>query len=135
MVGKSDMKDIETLSVIRDSAAVDNIRRLTAGFVAQVKPLKVVLFGSFADGTYTDESDYDFYLVVDDGRSVSDATDAAYSSATRVKNRPVDIVVGTNSRFEARGRLNCSFSVENEAYKNGVLLYDRLEESAQRIFL
>ena len=126
------MKSIETLSEIRDSAAVDNIRRLTAGFVAQVKPLKVVLFGSFADGTYTDESDYDFYLVVDDGRSVSDATDAAYSSATYVKNRPIDVVVGTNSRFEARGRSNCSFSVESEAHRNGVLLYDRMEESALR---
>ena len=35
---------------------------------SEVNPLKVILFGSFANGTYMDESDYDFYLVIDDGR-------------------------------------------------------------------
>lgn len=66
-------------------------------------PLKVILFGSFADGSYTEGSDYDFYIVVNDGRDIGEATDKAYRAVRYVKRRPVDIVVGTNSRFERKG--------------------------------
>ena len=38
-----------------------------------------------------------------------------------MKQRPVDIVVGTISRFEARKEIT---SIENEVYRKGVLLYD-----------
>lgn len=37
------------------------------------------------------------------------------------KQRPVDIILGTQSRFEARKEVP---SVENEVYRKGVLLYD-----------
>ncbi|MBR3106158.1 MAG: nucleotidyltransferase domain-containing protein [Clostridia bacterium] len=119
------MIGIEALAAIKDQSSVDNIRQLTNCLVSQVKPLKVILFGSFADGSYTDESDYDFYLVVDDGRSVSKATDEAYNSVMYVKNRPVDIVVGTNSRFEAKGKSKHSLMIEGEVQRKGILLYDQ----------
>ena len=35
--------------------------------VAQLTPVSVYLFGSFATGTQTEESDLDFYIVVEDG--------------------------------------------------------------------
>ena len=38
-----------------------------------------------------------------------------------MKQRPVDIVVGTVSRFEGRKEIP---SIENEVYRKGVLLYD-----------
>ena len=119
------MKGIENLKVIRDSESLENIRQMTRCFIDKVNPLKVILFGSFADGSYTDESDYDFYLVVEDGRNVSDATDAAYHSVLDVKNRPVDIVVGTNHRFEMMKNVKISFTVEDEVHKKGILLYDQ----------
>ena len=119
------MIGIEALAAIKDQSSVDNIRQLTNCLVSQVKPLKVILFGSFADGSYTDESDYDFYLVVDDGRSVSKATDEAYNSVMYVKNRPVDIVVGTNSRFESKGKSKHSLMIEGEVQRKGILLYDQ----------
>ncbi len=125
------MTDIETLSAVKDADSVENIRLLTARFVAEVKPLKVVLFGSFANGTYTAESDYDFYLVIEDGRNVSDAANRAYNAVTFVKNRPVDIVVGTKSRFETRGNSRHSLTVEGEVQRNGVLLYDRTNALGQ----
>lgn len=101
---------------------MNEIRELTSHFVEQLLPIKVYLFGSFADSTYTNESDFDFYIVVRD--SVSDIpaeTTKAYKSIRRVKQRPVDIIVGTVSRFEARKEIP---SVENEVYRKGVLLYD-----------
>lgn len=45
----------------------------------------------------------------------------------KVEQRPVDIVVGTVSRFEARKEIP---SIENEVYRKGVLLYD---ETSQRV--
>ena len=125
------MKGIEDLSRIRDRECVDNIHEMTRCFVSRVKPVKVILFGSFANGTYTDESDYDFYLVIDDGRNVGEATDEAYNSVVDVKKRPVDIVVGTNSRFERKGKSKHSLMVEGEVHRNGVLLYDQLTNAAR----
>ena len=121
------MKGVEGLSCIRDRKISDNILEMTERFVSDVRPLKVILFGSFADGTYSDESDYDFYLVIEDGRSVSDATDEAYNSVTDIKKRPVDIIVGTDSRFECKGKSKHSLMVEGEVQRNGILLYDRNE--------
>ena len=130
--GGDRMTGVETLSRINDRESVENIRQLTACLVSQVKPLKVILFGSFADGTYTEESDYDFYLVVDDDRSVSAATDEAYNSVMYVKKRPVDIVVGTNSRFETKGKSKHSLMVEGEVQRKGILLYDQGNTMPQR---
>ena len=126
------MTGAESLSHIKDIDSVDNIKEITRRFVSQVNPLKVFLFGSFADGTYTDDSDYDFYLVIDDGRSVSAATDDAYHAILHVKKRPVDIVVGTNSRFERKGKSKHSLMVEGEVLRNGVLLYDRMSNTSAR---
>lgn len=120
------MTGIESLSRISDRASVDNIKELTACFVSQLDPLKVILFGSFADGSYTDESDYDFYIVVNDGRNIGEETDKAYRSVRYVKRRPVDIVVGTNSRFERKGNSRHSLMVEGEVARNGILLYDQM---------
>lgn len=120
------MIGIEGLSKIKDNDSIDNIREMTQCIVSQVKPLKVILFGSFANGSYTDESDYDFYVVIDDDRNVGEVTDAAYNSVVYVKKRPVDIVVGTNSRFERKGQSRHSLMVEGEVQRNGILLYDQM---------
>ena len=126
------MTGIEKLSYIKDNDFLDNIQEMTRCFVSQVNPLKIILFGSFANGTYTDESDYDFYLVIEDGRSVGEATDEAYKSVMYVKKRPVDIVVGTNSRFERKRKSQHSLMVEGEVQRNGILLYDQMTNVAGR---
>lgn len=59
------------------------------------------------------------------GRNVSEATDEAYNSVLFAKKRPVDIIVGTNSHFEKKGKSKHSLMVEGEVQKNGILLYDR----------
>ena len=84
-----------TLNHIKDLALRQNIELLAQYFIEALNPIKVILFGSFANGTYSENSDYDFYLVIDDGRSVSQTTDDAYKAITYIKKRPVDIVVGT----------------------------------------
>jgi predicted nucleotidyltransferase len=98
------------------------IEELKNNFVNQLPPVKIYLFGSYANDTYTDESDLDFYIIVSD--EVSDIvaeTTKAYKAIRKVKKRSVDIIVGTQSRFDERKEIT---SVENEAYQNGILLYD-----------
>lgn len=127
------MTGIESLSRIRDLTFVDNIKEMTECIVSQINPLKVILFGSFADGSYTEDSDYDFYIVVNDGRDIGEETDKAYRSVRYVKRRPVDIVVGTNSRFERKGNSQHSLMVEGEVARNGILLYDQTATETRRI--
>ncbi|MCM1119734.1 MAG: nucleotidyltransferase domain-containing protein [bacterium] len=86
------------------------IRELTNLFVEQLLPVRIYLFGSFADSTYTEESNFDFYIIVQG--AVSDIlaeTTKAYKSIRKVKQRPVDIVVETVSRFEARKEGGCQW--------------------------
>jgi predicted nucleotidyltransferase len=101
---------------------IKEIDDLKNSFVMALAPIQVYLFGSYADGTYTDESDLDFYIVLPDGVfDLAAETTKAYKAARKTKNHPVDIIVGTKSRFESRKR---ALSVESEVYKKGVLLYD-----------
>ena len=97
------------------------INELKDCFVKQLAPIKVYLFGSYADGTYDEESDFDFYIVVDDSRTnILELMSQAYKSVRGIKKRPVDILVGTQSRFEERTNRP---TLEAEVYRKGVLLY------------
>ena len=100
---------------------INEIEELKNQLVAQLTPVSVYLFGSFATGTQTEESDLDFYIVVEDGADdLADLTTQAYRAIRKVKKRPVDIIIGTKSRFEKSKAMP---SVENEVYERGVLLY------------
>ena len=99
----------------------DEINALKDCFIRQLAPLKIYLFGSYANGTYTKDSDFDFYIVVDDSRTdlVSLMTQA-YKSIRSVKRHPVDILVGTQSRFDER---KAHETLEREVAQKGMLLY------------
>ena len=73
-------------------------------FIDELSPLKIYLFGSFANGTENEDSDYDFYIVVKDGtQNIADMTAEAYKSIRSVRSRAVDIVIGTEMLFECIG--------------------------------
>lgn len=92
-------------------------------FVKQLSPLKVYLFGSCAEGTDSHDSDFDFYIIVPDEQTDTlELAARAYKAVRKVKKRPVDILVGTQSKFEQRKHLS---TVENEVYRKGILLYER----------
>ena len=54
----------DRLSTVADTDTIMMVERMTAAIVEHIHPLKVILFGSFAKGSYTEGSDYVFYLVV-----------------------------------------------------------------------
>lgn len=100
---------------------LNEIEELKSRFVEQLAPVGIYLFGSYATGEYTDESDFDFYIIVNDNISdLADLTTKAYRAIRSIKKRPIDIIVGTTSRFEKRKNIP---SIEKEVYQKGVLLY------------
>ena len=97
---------------------IDEIKNI---FVDSLSPVKVYLFGSFANGTAREDSDFDFYIVIKDGTyDLAGLTAKAYKSIRPIKRRPVDIIIGTESRFESR---KDRMTLENEVSNKGVLLY------------
>ena len=105
-----DLQEVEQISLLKDC------------IIGAISPLKVYLFGSFADGTNDAESDFDFYVVVnDDEKNLLELTQKAYRAMRGKKNRPVDIIVVRKSKFEERK--DWSLSLEREVDDKGVLLY------------
>ena len=119
------MTGIDSLDRIEDKELVENILRIVEEFVAKLRPIKIILFGSFANGRYNEDSDFDFYIVVDDDRNVNETTRAVYRALINVKKRPLDIIVGTQSRFEQKGKSHYTLMVEGEVEREGILLYDK----------
>ncbi len=119
------MAKTEGLEIIKDEEYIENIKALAEAIAEKVDPYKIMLFGSFAKGSYTDESDYDFYIVVDDGNDIRDTLIQARRATIDVKKRPIDIVVGTNSRYETKRKLDYTQMVEGEVERDGILLYER----------
>lgn len=113
------------LDQVKDRAYAQNIEEITRCFVKQLSPIKIFLFGSFADGSYTDQSDYDFYIVVNDEANPQETRRMARKAIRYVQKRPVDIVVGTNARFEKYGTSDDTLFIEGEVFKKGRLLYDQ----------
>ena len=76
-----------------------------AGRIADaVRPERIVLFGSFARGDATDDSDIDLFVEVPSGVETAQATTKAYAAIRPLRprlGRSVDIVVKEHS-FVAR---------------------------------
>ncbi|MDR0583259.1 MAG: nucleotidyltransferase domain-containing protein [Treponema sp.] len=85
---------------------------------------KIYLFGSYAYGTPHKDSDYDFYVVLNDACTdkTPNVIDRIYHALMYTKGMYVDILSSHKNRFEDRSRLP---TLERTVASKGVLLYDR----------
>ena len=99
-----------------------DIEQIKAEIIERLKPLdpeKVILFGSYAYGTPTEDSDIDLYVVTKDEfmpqsfrermsviSKISDAVDALRDKVA------IDLIVHTKSMAQKFQELNSSFSRE-----------------------
>jgi predicted nucleotidyltransferase len=82
---------------------------------------KIYLFGSYAYGEPNRDSDFDIYVVIpDDGIRPLEAMQKIGFALYSGKSRPVDIIVGKESRFEQRKLLP---TIERTIAREGVVLY------------
>ena len=99
------------------------INEIVSSILTSVPVLEIYLFGSFAKGTEREDSDFDFYVVIPDDsgmRELEASREIRYNLIGKRK-RPIDMLVGTQSKFNRRK--NYFYSIENEIMESGVKLY------------
>ena len=99
------------------------IKGIVDAILSAVPAVAIYLFGSFANGTAADDSDYDFYVVVPDGVQPLESTWKIKRTLRKSVNRTrnVDMFVGTESKFNEY-KNTISF-IEGEVARTGVVLY------------
>jgi predicted nucleotidyltransferase len=92
--------------------------------LSSVNCRKIILFGSYAYGTPRKDSDYDFFVVLDDNseKPVRAIQKIYRHLAQTPMNVPVDILANHKTRFEERSRLP---TMEHTIANKGIVLYDR----------
>ena len=101
----------------------EELIRIKDAIVSAVPTEKIFLFGSYAYGTPNKDSDYDIYVVIQDG-SVRplDALGDIYMAMRGMKRKPTDILAGTTETFERRSK---QLTLERTIAERGVVLYER----------
>lgn len=86
---------------------------------------KIYLFGSYAYGKPSADSDYDFFIVLPDNsiRPI-EAMQKIYRTLSKSRMHiPVDILASNVSKFD---ELKTLHTLENKIFSEGVLLYERI---------
>lgn len=99
---------------------MDSIREFSRRLAAEFHPERIVLFGSYASGTPTSDSDVDLLVVMPfEGRSVNQSVEM------RVRLRPefpVDLIVRTPQAVKQRLEMGDSFM--RDVLRDGKVLYE-----------
>lgn len=107
-----------TLSTPVDSDELENIKKTIFN---TDDADAIYLFGSYAYGTPTKDSDFDIYVVIPDGgiRPI-EAMQIIGSAIYREQKKPIDILVGRASEFHQRKLLP---TIERTVARDGVMLH------------
>lgn len=99
------------------------IDEIVGNIVSNVDVIEIYLFGSFAKGVASEDSDYDLYIVIPDDGNMREreANWAIRSSLVGKQKRSIDMIVGTLSKFNRRK--NYLYSIENEVISQGVKVH------------
>ena len=105
---------------IQTSHEVENIKQL---ILNTVEADAIYLFGSYAYGIPTEESDFDIYIVIPDGgiRPI-EAMQIIGNAIYKEQKRPIDILVRRASDFHQRKLLP---TLERTVVRDGMLLHEK----------
>ncbi len=97
----------------------------TRRIVSALKPEKIILFGSYANGNPTPDSDVDLLIIMDTHGNYKE-TYRTVSMLLYPRQFPVDIIIKTPKEVEEaiKGGKDNSFFIR-EILKKGKVLYDR----------
>jgi uncharacterized protein len=102
--------------------AMDTIHEMAGKIVDTFNPERIILFGSYARGCATEESDVDLLIVSNDSRPKPQRSVPIYW-LLRKYPFPKDILVFTPDEIEDYRELKPSLI--HRAFKEGVILYER----------
>lgn len=97
-----------------------DIQKMADIIVARFQPEKIILFGSYANGTATDDSDVDLIVVVDTDEDLREKT-VEIEMAVRAIPVAKDIIVRTPQLYEQGCQIY--WTVFSRAKQEGRLLY------------
>ncbi|OGZ84885.1 MAG: hypothetical protein A2599_03030 [Candidatus Staskawiczbacteria bacterium RIFOXYD1_FULL_39_28] len=100
----------------------DKIKNISDKIVAEYKPEKIILFGSFAWGNPTKDSDIDLLVVKKSDKSPFDRVRDVYRIIFSMGGA-IDILVYTPEQIERRKKINDPFILK--IINEGKLLYAR----------
>ena len=102
----------------------DEILKIKDRIIETVDVEKLYLFGSYANGTPNENSDYDFYMVIpNDSIRPIDAMGEAHMAMFGLNiNKPIDFLAGTAEVFSSRSEIA---TLERKIAREGVVLYER----------
>ena len=88
---------------------------------SSLKVKKIILFGSYAKGTNTNESDIDICIITDEKKRKLDLLRMLRKSLYKYISKPIDLLIYKSSEFDHRA--NTLKSIEREIRKEGVTIY------------
>ncbi|MDR1964500.1 MAG: nucleotidyltransferase domain-containing protein [Planctomycetaceae bacterium] len=103
----------------------EEILKIKDAIVGCIDCEQIYLFGSYAYGTPTADSDYDFYVVLKDDSALKpmEATGTVYHRLLDFETMmPIDVFANYKNRFDDRSKLP---SLERKIAREGILLYDQ----------
>jgi predicted nucleotidyltransferase len=100
--------------------SIKKIRTEIQPLVHDYNPEKIILFGSYAGGSPTEDSDVDLLIVLPfKGKSIHKAVEMRLKLKTSF---PVDLIVRTPTKV--RERLNLDDPFMTNVFKTGMVLYE-----------
>ena len=97
------------------------LEEITKSILSVVSVKEIFLFGSYANGTPSENSDFDIYVVIPDNTMRPlDAMTRINIAVSKNQKRPVDILVGSQSDFKKRSSLPY---IEKEVFNKGIKIY------------
>jgi len=109
---------------IRDENLRRWLKMCVTKLIRNLNPVKVILFGSHAHRTASDESDVDLLVVLDTEEESMSKRYSLVSPFFEPRQVPMDILVMRKSDYDARA-LNPYDSFMHELLSEGLVLYER----------
>ena len=97
------------------------LEEMTRRLVEELRPERIILFGSHAWGLPQDDSDVDLFVIVPESTEPARVRALRARRALRGLNVPKDVMVRTRAEVERARRVHAS--LESEVLDRGVVLY------------
>ncbi len=105
-----------------EKADFQTIREMAEKIARAFQPERIILFGSYANGTATESSDVDFLVVMESGLPPPQRSVPIYRLMEDYMV-PLDILVRTRAELEKYADL--PFSLAGTVRREGIILYER----------
>jgi predicted nucleotidyltransferase len=103
--------------------SIATIRDMTDLIVARFDPERVVLFGSFARGEATEDSDVDLLVELGGDELLKGRGNPIHHALALAFRQPTDVILRTSD--EVRKFRDNPYTVIHRAFSEGIVLYER----------